>query len=335
MRVLPMVVMRLLNGCFVVVVLSVVVFGFMRAVPGDPVVTMLGSEGGSPEQVEALRHSLGLDRPLYVQYLSWAGHVLEGDLGQSLQNQEPVLPLLVERLKATAELAFAATLIGTLLGILVGTIAAVKRNTPFDSAIMFATLSGISLPVFWVGIILIVVFSVKLNLFPTGGMIHYSTQVRAITGFPLLDSLLAGDMSAAGDILSHLILPAVTLALAPTALIARTTRASVLEVINEDYVNAGLARGLSFPGVVLRHVMRNALIPVLTIIGLEIGVYLGGSIVTETVFAWPGLGRQMMQAIMANDYPVVQGAIMIYAVIIVIVNLAVDLTYGFIDPRVR
>jgi ABC-type dipeptide/oligopeptide/nickel transport system permease component len=326
---------RLVNSIFVVVMLSIVVFGFMRAIPGDPVVTMLGGEQVSQEQIAELRAELGLDRPLYVQYLSWGENVLRGDLGRSLKNHEPVLPILMQRLKATAELAFAAIVIGALVGVGIGTLAAVKRGTIFDTATMIAALSGISMPVFWVGLLLIVVFSVAFNLFPTGGMLSFSTRIQPVTGFPLLDSLLTGNGAAALDILSHMVLPALTLALAPAALIARTTRASVLEVINEDYVTAGLARGLSYGGVILRHVMRNAMIPVITIIGLEIGVYLGGSIVTETVFAWPGLGRYMMEAIMGNDYPVVQGAILIYALIIIVVNLLVDLTYGVIDPRVR
>jgi ABC-type dipeptide/oligopeptide/nickel transport system permease component len=334
-RVLSTLWVRLLNSLVVLLLLSILVFAFMRAIPGDPIVTMMGGESISQEAIDRLREEMGLDRPYYVQYLSWLGNVLQGDFGQSLQNRDAVLPVLLNRLKATAELAFTATLLGSLIGVLVGTIAAIRKGSWFDSATMFVTLSGISLPVFWFGMILIVLFSVQFDMFPTGGMVSYSTVLTPVTGFALLDSILTWNGEAFRDILSHMILPAVTLAAAPAALIARTTRASVLEVINEDYVNAGLARGLSFPMVVARHVMRNAMIPVVTIIGLEIGVYLGGSIVTETLFSWPGLGRHMMQAIMANDYPVVQGAIIIYAVIIVFVNLMVDLSYGFIDPRVR
>lgn len=334
-RILRTIWVRLLNSFIVIVALSVVVFGFMRLIPGDPILTMMGAEGVTDAQLADIRRELGLDRPIYVQYFAWAWHVLQGDFGRSIQTHEPVLPMLLERLKATAELAIIATLVGSSIGILIGTISAVKRNTIFDSATMIGALSGVSLPVFWVGIVLIVIFSVHLDMFPTGGMLSHSTRIERVTGFPLLDSILTGNTKAAADIALHLVLPVMTLALAPAALVARTTRASVLEVINEDYVNAGLARGLSFGGVVARHVMRNAMIPVITIIGLEIGVYLGGSIVTETVFSWPGLGRHMMQAIMANDYPVVQGAIILYAVIIVFVNLAVDLSYGLIDPRVR
>ncbi|AWM87860.1 ABC transporter permease [Microvirga sp. 17 mud 1-3] len=334
-RVFSTVLSRLLNSLVVLLLLSILVFAFMRAIPGDPVITMMGGESISQEAVDRLREEMGLNRPYYVQYLSWLGNVFHGDLGQSLQSRDPVLPILLDRLKATAELAILATLLGSIFGVIAGTIAAIRKGSWFDSATMFLTLSGISLPVFWFGMILIVVFSVYFNIFPTGGMLSYSTVLTRVTGFSLLDSILTLNGKAFVDVLSHMVLPAVTLATAPAALIARTTRASVLEVINEDYVNAGLARGLSFPMVVARHVMRNALIPVVTIIGLEIGVYLGGSIVTETLFSWPGLGRHMMQAIMANDYPVVQGAIIIYAIIIVFVNLIVDISYGFIDPRVR
>lgn len=334
-RILSTVGSRVFNSLIVLLILSILVFCFMRAIPGDPIVTMLGGESVSEAVMQRLRVELGLDRPLYIQYLSWLGNVLQGDFGQSLANRDPVLPILTERLKATAELAIAATLFGSAIGVIVGTIAAIRKGTWFDSATMILTLSGISLPVFWFGMILIVVFSVFFDLFPTGGMMTYSTQVTRVTGFVLLDSLLTLNLEATKDILSHMALPMLTLATSPAALIARTTRASVLEVINEDYVNAGLARGLSYKVVVARHVMRNALIPVITIIGLEIGVYLGGSIVTETLFSWPGLGRLMMQSIMAKDYPVVQGAIIIYAIIIVVVNLLVDISYGLIDPRVR
>ncbi len=326
---------RSLYSLFVLLLLSIVIFLFMRAIPGDPIITMMGGEGFSQQAADQLRADLGLDRPYYVQYWSWLMNVLQGDFGRSLQSRSPVLPELLTRLKATGELAIAATLLGTIIGVLVGTISAIRSGSWFDNATMFVTLSGISLPVFWFGMILIVVFSVQLDLLPTGGMMNYGTVLQPVTGFALLDSILTLNGPAFTDILCHMALPTITLATAPAALIARTARASVLEVINEDYVNAGLARGLSYAAVIFRHVMRNAMIPVVTIIGLEIGVYLGGSIVTETLFSWPGLGRHMMQAILANDYPVVQGAILIYAIIIVIVNLLVDTSYGLIDPRVR
>ncbi|CAM5762941.1 ABC transporter permease [Bosea minatitlanensis] len=334
-RIVSVLVGRLLSSAIVLVALSIIVFAFIRAIPGDPVEVMMGTDGGSPEQAEALRRELGLDRPVHVQYLAWAERALHGDFGQSLLTQEPVLSTVLQRLQATTELALVAIFLGAVIGIVVGTLAAVKRGKLFDAVVMVATLSGVSLPVFWAGTMLIVLFSVFLDIFPTGGMLSFDTRISAITGFPLLDAILSGNLLAVKDILRHMVLPALTLTLGPAALIARSTRASVLEVINEDYVNAGLARGLSYRAVVWRHVMRNAMIPVVTIIGLEINVYLAGSIVTETVFAWPGLGRHMMQAINSNDYPVVQGVIVVYAALIVFVNLAVDLLYGLVDPRIR
>jgi dipeptide transport system permease protein len=326
---------RLGNSLLVLLVLSMLIFGFMRAIPGDPVLNLLGEEQVSPEKYAEMRAELGLDQPYVVQYLSWMGRIVQGDLGKSLQNNEPVLPNIIKRLKATIELALVAVLFGSVLGITAGVIAAVKRGSTFDTVATIVSLAGISMPVFWMGILLIIGFSVELNMFPVSGMISFDTIIQPVTGFPLLDAILTGNWAAVHDLLSHLILPAITLGLTPAALIARTTRASMLEVIHEDYVKAGLARGMSFAAVLRKHIMRNAMIPVVTVIGLEIGIYLGGSIVTETVFSWPGLGRYMIDAIYSNDFPVVQGAVLIYALIIVLVNLLVDLSYARLDPRVR
>jgi peptide/nickel transport system permease protein len=239
------------------------------------------------------------------------------------------------KLKATVELAVTAVLLGSLFGMLAGTKSAVKPNSAFDNVAMVSALGGISMPVFWMGLLLIIGFSVELDWLPISGMISHDVSLKTVTGFALLDSVITGNWTAFKDILSHLILPAVTLGVVPAALTARTTRASMLEVIHEDYINAGLARGLSFREVLRKHAFRNALIPVVTVIGLQIGVYLGGSIVTETVFSWPGLGRHVVDAIYDRDYPVVQGAIFVYAFIIVLVNLIVDLMYSSLDPRVR
>ena len=334
-RTLTVIGMRMVNAVIVLLVLSVIIFAFMRAIPGDPVLNLLGEEETTQEQYEALRSQLGLDRPFYVQYLSWISRVAQGDFGQSLQTNEPVLPVIWEKLKATIELAIFAVILGTIIGVTAGIISAVRRDSIFDSAAMLVSLMGISMPVFWMGILLIIVFSVELDILPVSGMISFSTIITPVTGFPLLDAMLTGNWQGVRDLLSHLVLPAVTLGLTPAALIARTTRASMLEVINEDYVKAGLARGLTFNQTLWRHVMRNAMIPVVTVIGLEIGIYLGGSIVTETVFSWPGLGRYMIDAIYSNDYPVVQGAVLVYAFIVVMVSLVVDLTYSALDPRVK
>ncbi len=334
-RTMAVIGMRLVNAVIVLLVLSMIIFAFMRAIPGDPVLNLLGEEETTREQYEALQAQLGLDKPFHIQYLSWVSRVVQGDFGQSLQTNEPVLPVIWEKLKATIELAVFAVILGTLIGVTAGVVSAVRRDSIFDSAAMLVSLMGISMPVFWMGILLIIIFSVDLDLLPVSGMISFSTIIAPVTGFPLLDAILTGNWAGVRDLLSHLILPAITLGLTPAALIARTTRASMLEVINEDYVKAGLARGLTFNQTLWRHVMRNAMIPVVTVIGLEIGVYLGGSIVTETVFSWPGLGRYMIDAIYSNDYPVVQGAVLIYAFIVVMVSLAVDLTYSALDPRVK
>jgi ABC-type dipeptide/oligopeptide/nickel transport system permease component len=334
-RALIVIIKRLGNAVIVLLVLSMLIFAFMRAIPGDPVLNLLGEEETTEEQYEELRQELGLDRPIHIQYYNWVSRVLHGDFGLSLQTNEPVLPVIWTKLKATIELALVAVLLGTIMGLGAGTISAVKRNSIIDSVAMLFALIGISMPVFWMGIIFIIIFSVGLDLLPVSGMISFDTRIDPITGFPLLDAILTGNWSGLGDLLSHLLLPAVTLCLTPAALIARTTRASMLEVINEDYVKAGLARGLSYMQTLWRHVMRNAMIPVVTIIGLEIGVFLGGSIVTETVFSWPGLGRHMIDSIYANDYTVVQGAVLVYATIVVMVNLLVDLTYSSLDPRVK
>lgn len=334
-RTLAVIATRLVNAVIVLLVLSLIIFAFMRAIPGDPVLNLLGEEETTQAQYDALRIQLGLDQPFYVQYWNWFSRVIQGDFGQSLQTNEPVLPVIWEKLKATIELAVFAVILGTIIGVTAGTISAVKRDSIFDSAAMLISLMGISMPVFWMGILLIIVFSVGLDILPVSGMISFSTIITPVTGFPLLDAIITGNWAGVKDLLSHLVLPAITLGLTPAALIARTTRASMLEVINEDYVKAGLARGLTFNQTLWRHVMRNAMIPVVTVIGLEIGVYLGGSIVTETVFSWPGLGRYMIDAIYANDYPVVQGAVLVYASIVVLVSLIVDLTYSALDPRVK
>ncbi len=334
-QVLIYILKRLLNSVFVLLILSFIIFAFLRAIPGDPVLTLLGEEETTPEQYQELRRALGLDQPLVVQYLKWIGRVSRGEFGTSIHTGDPVLPQMLEKLKATIELAVMAVLLGSLFGIFAGTISAVKRNSIFDNIAMIFALFGISIPVFWMGLILIIIFSVQMDWLPISGMLSYYIKIQAITGFALLDAIITGNVAAIKDLLGHLVLPALTLGVIPAALTARTTRASMLDVINEDYIKAGLARGLSFWEVLRKHAFRNALIPVVTVIGLQIGVYLGGSIVTETVFAWPGLGRHVVNAIYDRDYTVVQGAVFVYAFIIVLVNLAVDLLYSFIDPRVK
>jgi peptide/nickel transport system permease protein len=271
---------------------------------------------------------------MLVQYAKWIGRIAYGEFGTSIHTGRPVLPQVLEKLKATVELAVVAVLLGSVFGILAGTISAVKQNSFFDNAAMISALVGISMPVFWMGLLLIIAFSVELDWLPISGMLSHGIRIESITGFAFVDAVITGNFEAVKDLLGHLILPAITLGVVPAALTARTTRASMLDVINEDYIKAGLARGLSFFQALRKHAFRNALIPVATVIGLQIGVYLGGSIVTETVFSWPGLGRHVVEAIYDRDYPVVQGAVFIYAFIIVLVNLTVDLLYSYLDPRV-
>ncbi len=326
---------RLVSSVFVLLVVSFVIFVFVRAIPGDPVRTLLGDEGSTPEQYEALKRELGLDRPLWVQYAKWGGRILQGNFGISMRTSEKVLPQIVEKLKATAELAFASVLIGSIIGILAGLISAVKKNTIFDSLSIVLSMVGMSMPVFWLGLLLIIAFSVKMDWLPISGMLSHDVNIQTITGFALLDALISGNLPAVKDILKHLLLPALALGVHPAALTARTTRASMLEVINEDYIKAGLARGLHYWEVLGKHAFRNALIPVVTVIGLQMGAYLGGSIVTETVFSWPGLGRYVVTGIYDHDYTVVQGAVLVFTLVIVLVNLCVDLFYRLIDPRVK
>jgi peptide/nickel transport system permease protein len=326
---------RLANSAFVLLLLSFLIFAFLRAIPGDPVYTLLGEEGATEAEYRELRAQLDLDKPLYIQYAKWIGRIVQGEFGTSIHTRKPVLPEVIEKLKATVELAVVAVLLGSFFGILAGTISAVKSNSFFDNFAMVTALLGISMPVFWMGLLMIIAFSVELDWLPISGMLSHDIELTRMTGFALLDAVLTFNGRALGDLLAHLVLPAFTLGVVPAALTARTTRASMLEVINEDYVNAGLARGLSFFSVLRKHIFRNAMIPVVTVISLQIGVYLGGSIVTETVFSWPGLGRHVVNAIYDRDYPVVQGAVFIYAFIVVIINLTADLLYSYLDPKVR
>ena len=326
---------RLWNSIFVLLIISFVIFVFVRAIPGDPVFTILGEQGASQEQYEKMRQELGLDQPVVIQYAKWVGRIAQGNFGTSILTGEKILPQIVEKFKATVELAVVAVILGSIIGIIAGLLSAIKRNTVFDHLSMALSMAGMAMPAFWMGLMLIIVFSVELNWLPISGRMGYTINLESITGFVLLDAILTGNWAAIKDILAHLILPALTLGVHPAALTARTSRACMLEVLNEDYIKAGLARGLYFWEVLTKHAFRNALIPVVTVIGLQLGTYLGGSIVTETVFSWPGLGRYVVTAIYSRDYTVIQGAVLIYALVIVMINLGVDLLYSFIDPRVK
>jgi peptide/nickel transport system permease protein len=309
------VVRRILLALPVLIGVSLLVFAVMRLAPGDPAAIMLGAQA-TPEDVARLRRDLGLDRPVPVQYLQWMGRVLQGDLGRSIPLGRPVLPEVLLRFKATAVLTAGALVIAVALGLTAGVLAATRQYSWIDKASMGIAVTGVSLPVFWTGIMLILVFALSLRWFPSAGMI----------------SPYGGGI---GDLLWHLVLPAVTLGTASAAAVARLTRSSVLEIIRQDYVRAARAKGLSEGRVIRHHVLRNALIPVVTVLGLQLGTLVGGAVITEYVFALPGVGRLVVDAVFARDYPLVQGVVLLIALAFIVCNLVVDVLYGWIDPRIR
>jgi peptide/nickel transport system permease protein len=325
---------RLLTIIPVLVGISLIVFAFIHLIPGDPAVTMLG-ERATPERVQEVRTQLGLDRPLYTQYLIYAGKILRGDLGTSILRGDPVLTDLMRRFPATVELALTAILIALLVGVPGGIVSAVWRNSVFDGCSRILALTGVSMPIFWLGLMLAWVFGVQLGWLPTGFRLGTSVTLTPVTHFNLLDSVITGNGAALVASMRHLILPAVALSTIPMAVITRMTRASLLEVLSQDYIRTAEAKGLPKRGVILRHAMRNALLPVMTVTGLQVGRLLAGAILTETIFSWPGIGLWIYEGIQARDYPIVQGATLFIATIFVLVNLATDLLYATVDPRIR
>ncbi|MEO8923655.1 MAG: ABC transporter permease subunit, partial [Caldimonas sp.] len=287
------------------------------------------------ERYHRLIHEFGLDRPLPVQYADYVWKALHGDLGLSSISHEPVFSEFAARFPATVELSIVAMLFALVIGLPAGIIAAVKRNTAWDYSVMGASLTGYSMPIFWWGLLLILCFSVWLGWTPVSGRIAIQYDIAPVTGFMLIDSLLASDKGAFKSALSHLILPAIVLGTIPLAVIARMTRSSMLEVLREDYVRTARAKGAGRVRVVAIHALRNALIPVLTVIGLQVGSLLAGAILTETIFSWPGIGKWLVEAIHRRDYAAVQGGILMTATIIIGVNLIVDVLYGVINPRIR
>ncbi|WP_163564166.1 ABC transporter permease [Helicobacter suis] len=313
---------------------SILVFSMVHLVPGDPALMILG-EHANKEALEALREQMGLNKPLLEQYFSYMGHILHGDLGTSLVSGESVLEAFLQRFPATLELSLSALLLSIIVGITVGMVAATKRYSLFDHVSMGAALAGVSMPVFWLGLMLIYIFSVKLGWFPVFGRLNDAYDLEGPTGFYLIDSLLALNFPAFLDALRHLVLPSIALATIPTAIIARMTRSSMLEVLQEDYIRTAQAKGCSALRVVFVHALRNALIPVTTIIGLMLAGLLAGSILTETTFSWPGVGRWMVNALNQRDFPIIQSSSLIVAVIFIGTNLIVDILYGFINPKIR
>ncbi|MBE3638337.1 ABC transporter permease subunit [Mangrovicoccus algicola] len=315
--------------------ITVVAFGFVRVLPGDPVLLMAGERGISPERHAELSAQLGYDRPFLVQYLDFLGGLFQGDLGTSLVTKRPVFDEFMALFPATVELAVCAILIATLIGVPVGVIAAIRRGSLFDQISMTGALVGFSMPIFWWGLLLIIFFSGTLGWTPVSGRISLLYYFDDVTGFMLIDSLLSGQEGAFASAVSHLILPSVVLATIPLAVIARQTRSAMLEVMGEDYVRTARAKGLTRGRVVSVHALRNAMIPVITTIGLQVGVLMAGAILTETIFSWPGIGKWMIDSISRRDYPVVQSGLLMIAAIVMVVNLIVDLTYGLINPRIR
>lgn len=311
-----------------------VVFAISHLTPGDPVLIALG-EHATPEAIENLRAELALDDPLPAQFAKYLSRAVRGDLGRSIQNNERVTVELATRFPATIELSAAAMLVATTVGVLTGVIAAMRRNSWFDGTSMVVALFGFSMPIFWLGIMLILLFASYLGWFPISGRLDYTVEIARVTNLYVVDAVLSRNWEALGNALWHLVLPAVTLSTVPLAIIARMTRSSLLEVLRQDYVRTARAKGLAERQVVSRHALRNASIPVITVIGLNVGGLLGGAILTETIFAWPGVGRLVVDAIFARDYPVVQGAVLVIALVFVVVNLLVDLSYAYLDPRIR
>jgi dipeptide transport system permease protein len=314
---------------------TVVAFLFIRLLPGDPVLLLAGERGLSPERYAELMAQFGFDRPLWQQYLEYLTGILHGDLGNSIVTKQPVLSEFAALFPATLELSITAMIFAVVLGLPAGVIAAVRRGSVFDHTVMSTALIGYSMPIFWWGLLLIIVFSGWLGWTPVSGRISLLYYFPTPTGFMLIDSLLSGQKGAFASAVSHLILPAIVLGTIPLAVIARQTRSAMLEVLGEDYVRTARAKGLTPGRVVGLHALRNALIPVITTIGLQAGLLLAGAILTETIFSWPGVGKWLVDSIFRRDYQVVQGGLLLIAGIVMIVNLAVDVAYGLVNPRIR
>jgi peptide/nickel transport system permease protein len=331
---LRFVVRRLLLLVPILLGLSILVFAWIRALPGGPAAALLG-ERATPAAVQAIRHQYGLDKPIYVQYAKYAKQLVTLNFGNSSTSREAVSTEFKRRFPATVELSIAAGLFSLLFGLPLGFIAAKRYQGLLDHASLVISLVGISTPIFFLALILKYIFAVKLQLLPSVGRISPLIDLPHPTNFYLLDSLLAGNVSAFVDVGKHLVLPAIALGSIPLAIIARITRAAVLDVQNEDYVRTARAKGLPPIIVDYRHVLRNAMLPISTIIGLQVGLLLSGAVLTETVFAFPGIGSWLVDAIKARNYPVIQGGVMFVAIIVVFVNLLVDLSYGLLNPKIR
>lgn len=327
---------RLITAVPLMIGVAIVVFLFMRLSPGDPVDIMMGQGGAvSQGEIEQLRSEFNLDKPLIQQLGLFLGDLAHGDLGNSFTKKQPVAQLIADRLPATIELALGSLFFALLIAFPIGIISAVRQNSAIDRVSMGGAFLGISMPAFWLGIVLIMLFSVKLRWLPVQGRIDYDAGLQEVTGFYVLDSILTGNGTALVSSVKHLILPSIALGAAVAAIIARVLRSSLLESLRSDYVRLARAKGASENRVVMKHALRNALIPTLTVVGLQIGVLLGGNMIIETVFGWPGLGRLVVDAIFNRDFPLVQGAVIVYAFIFIIASLFVDVMYTYLNPKME
>jgi dipeptide transport system permease protein len=318
------------------VALMFITFVMIRLVPGDPIEARRGERGISPERHAELLKEMGLDQPVWKQFVDYVGGIFTGDFGTSIVSKAPVLEEFLKLFPATLELTFCAMLLATIIGVPAGVFAAVKRGSVYDQTLMGISLTGYSMPLFWWGLILILVMSNMLGLTPVSGRVNLIKYFyEPVTGFALIDSLLSGQKGAFRDAVHHLILPSIVLGTVPLGVIARMTRSSMLEVLEEDYVRTARAKGLSPQRVVGLHALRNALIPVITSIGLQLGTLLAGAVLTETIFSWPGVGKWLIESIGRRDYPALQGGILLIAIVVVVVNVLVDVLNGLVNPRAR
>lgn len=314
---------------------SLIVFVMLALTPGDPVQIMVGEQAITAEQEAELRRDLGLDRPLVERFFLFVANAVQFDFGQSYYHGRPVADVIAERLPATIELSLVALIVALATAIPLGVLAAIRKNSIFDRMATVGSLLGVSLPGFWFGILLIMLFAVHLQILPVSGRIGYASEVPTVTGFLLIDTLLAGDIAAFGEALRYLLLPAITLGLPMTAILMRVTRTSMLEVMRQDYITFAEAKGLPRRRVLYRHALKNALIPTVSVAAIETGSLLGGNMIVETVFGWPGLGRLVVESIFLRNYPLVQAAVLLYAVTYVLLNFIADILYTVLNPRVK
>ncbi len=312
---------------------SIIIFLMLAITPGDPAELLLG-ERATKDSLEAMREYLGLQKPLYIQYWLFLKRVAKFDLGETIWTRQKVSREIMERFPATIELAVFAMMISSFLGIILGMISATKQYSWFDYSSMIGSLIGVSMPVFWLGLVFMLLFSLTLGWFPMSGRMGVDVDLDTITNFYIIDAILTRNWAALKDALMHLVLPAMALSTIPLAIVARMTRSSMLEVLRQDYIKTARAKGLSETKIVLKHALRNGLIPVVTVVGLQFGILLGGAILTETVFAWPGVGKWLYEGVVKRDYMVIQGGTLVVATIFVMVNLIVDILYSIINPRI-